>query len=1511
MFDFSALVDAFGSMPGDPNWNPDADLDGDDEVTLFDHGILSANFGLIGAEEFAGSAQSASGVFTATVHVALGDWTAQTERAVYVVLQFKRAGTEGDSGTPIYEQSVTFTQGEVEKDVQVHLPAGIYTVRALAYNDEAHTDISHWLRSELTGFVVPSGGGAALPDIPPPAWAEEVVPTDTVSSGGFGPSSADHVNLASGVFEHRPPADIVVYNPAGPGVSFSRTYRSKLAEQGYSSPGLSPGWVHNYDVTISGSSGSWGTLTLRYPNGATEQLTPVLDGNGNPTGQFQFNGAPYIAEGQPSGTPGRWNPIKLQFKDESRWWFTPSYNPDLYRLTRIENLLGQGVTIDYDSNGFLTQIRNDANTPLLTFSYVNGMSVSDYTGRTVTYTFNGGQLVAVSQVGRSDPLWVYGYQVLNGVPYLVSVGSADPTDGVGTRSHPVYYDAQGKVVLLEDANGNVRSYRYEGGITTVTAYNADGSPAQTWSQKVGNLNVDAGIRDVSGNESSISYSGYRPVQVVNRNGQSTTLAYDQYFNLTSVSPPRVPAVQYEYDTSQFALGRLVRISQGSKTPTELEYYPNGLLHKVRVPKPGTAGSGEQVEIEYLYTPLGNLLEVRAPSPNPSQSVRTTRYFYGSDPFVPYSEPERLNCPLAVAVYDGAYNPNDENDRLLYRVSFRYDTLGRVTQVIDGAGYTTQITYNAAGQVDEITYPADSSGVQRREKYVYSAWGGQLLKKLVVNVPTGETQEINLQAGNEGELVGQSGGVQTAGFVRDALYRLRGIVDGRGNQVQFGYDPRGFLQSKLYPLGDAYTFATDKEGNLTQRTDPDGVVVEYVRSTVDSRVEQVNYPGTDMDVLVSYDSYNRVVGLSNSVATVSYTYDDGDRLIEEVTTFNDPNLPTSLRTVSVQYGYHPDGSLVSVRTPVAVRYNTGTGQWEFVYNTYTASYSYDASVTPGELVTLWLGWLGTPVRTYYDQRGLPARQTYPPGLRIDYTFNARGLLTDQHVRVTDSWFQDDPYIAQFSNLTYDARGNLLGMDIDIYSTGEFPGAFGDAAYTYDVRDHLVHELNSAVGYNHPYTPDGAGNRINMRGVSLTFNANNQIANSSYSYDDNGNTTLLRGTPLAYDYENRVLRYGIAMSAVYRPDGLRAWKQPFGGTARTYFVYDASGRVLFEFTWPSSPVYYSAFVYGAEGLAIRLLRWDPVPANTLYYGYVYDPFGSLLAVRQRSDINNFKATRYYWYDAFGELMATASSRSGEPTLIEPMGYLAQHGVYTDREVSGTGAGSFPQVFLGSTYYDAQTGRVLTRSVPDLNPYVHWPEGDRQSMLGLGATGGLFTMLLGPEAMAGTEAYRWVLEVQSMVPYFGIPADIGLAQLSIRERDFVGAALSVGGIIADELDAIRVVWRFVKLASQLRKQQHLERALLPLTRKNFRENLERLSGYIPEGAEAHHMFPIALERNFKKVGINIHDPRYGAWWEKREHRRKAYEYNKKWEEFFGKNPNPTVQDVLQKGRELAKEYGLSVRF
>jgi hypothetical protein len=43
--DLAALLAAYGSTPGDPNWNPAADFDADDDVDLTDLATLLADYG--------------------------------------------------------------------------------------------------------------------------------------------------------------------------------------------------------------------------------------------------------------------------------------------------------------------------------------------------------------------------------------------------------------------------------------------------------------------------------------------------------------------------------------------------------------------------------------------------------------------------------------------------------------------------------------------------------------------------------------------------------------------------------------------------------------------------------------------------------------------------------------------------------------------------------------------------------------------------------------------------------------------------------------------------------------------------------------------------------------------------------------------------------------------------------------------------------------------------------------------------------------------------------------------------------------------------------------------------------------------------------------------------------------------------------------------------------------------------------------------------------------------------
>ncbi|HZP82112.1 MAG TPA: hypothetical protein VFB21_10765 [Chthonomonadaceae bacterium] len=349
-----------------------------------------------------------------------------------------------------------------------------------------------------------------------PAWAQDIVPTDSVPIDGNGPSSADAVNLATGAEEHTPDPDIVVRNPNGPKVVYARQYRSTLASVGMYAPGLSPGWTDNYNVyldrTTPYTTGTWGKYLLTYPNSARELLTPVLDASGNPTGQLTApSGAPYAASGSPKqGQPGQWNSFTLTFKDGSTWTFVPSSTANRYYLYQIADLLYPNNTAYHTirlirdtnaaNNNRIDHIEDAAGNVLLRFSYLNGylsalMDVAasnDADKRQVNYTFGTTPttagvtcLLEVDQIapylGSASARWIYDYKAApNGQPLLNFVKVPDPNQGSSPPSHPINYDEAARVSSLVDARGNQRVYSYSSGATKVEIKKSSGQIVESW-----------------------------------------------------------------------------------------------------------------------------------------------------------------------------------------------------------------------------------------------------------------------------------------------------------------------------------------------------------------------------------------------------------------------------------------------------------------------------------------------------------------------------------------------------------------------------------------------------------------------------------------------------------------------------------------------------------------------------------------------------------------------------------------------------------------------------------------------------------------------------------------------------------------------------------------------------------------------------------------------------------------------------------------------------------------------
>jgi len=1179
-----------------------------------------------------------------------------------------------------------------------------------------------------------AGHGTPAADRPAPGWAQDVVPTDSGSDGGpDGPGSSMSVSLPSGVEENNPGPDLASYNSVGPSAVYERMYRSALAVQGYASPGLSPGWVDNFDLRVTSGSG---TYTLHYPNGSTETWTGTTGSLTTPSG------VPYLASSPTAGT------LLMKFRDRSVYTFTQQsaasasgqYPAGTYLLTGMQNLVGRSVTLSRDTaanNYRVLSVTNDAATPLTLFqmSYSGGSlaSVQDLGSpnaaerRQVSYTFTGGLLSNVSQVaapGVSAPdHWRYAYQAITGGSLLNGVSAPSPADPTGQTysSAAVTYDPAGYVTAHMDANNHLRSYSNIAGGVALQFFNkpADTTPIlqQTQTFAAGS-NVDSGFTDAGSYHASIAYSGtpspYLPSAVTNRNQQMSSITYDTanaYGNVASVMDPRGVQVNnvYQYPTD-FALGQLSSTQTVSGTsslsPTTLAYYGtadgviNGLLKTMTTPLPDTVGSTSTVTTTYSYDALGNVVSVTTPGPNSTvgtASTYTTVTYNYTTAYGGATVAEALGEPQSVTV-SGPANGGGTTTTVTY---FKYDGRGNQTAVIDCLGNETDTVYNLADQMTGTLYPATNQTGSGRSQtgiaYEYVGGPANTLSVYDEGNTSGPVRQTTYAYGPEGELLQTSDlkGPVTA-YQYDALYRTTAVQDGQnlqnalGKMTLYSYDTLGNLAQMLYPLYsgpgpgafDTTTYAYDHDSNLMTRTDGNNAVTTYVRDqAVDSRLTGVNYPSgsNTPNVTLGYDVFERLSSLSNSVVAKTYSYDDIDEMLGATVSFTG-----GPQSQAMTYGYAPDGSRTSLATPLgsySYQYD-GLGQLtraDFPWTGGSVNHTYIKNATTGAVRTGWLGTSMTP-------RGLTS-----------YNYNVLGQI----IGLSNQWanYPNSPGSkttgSLYSPLTHDALGNKTGEPANIPAAGHAPNISHTLSYGYDTRDELTGEQSAQASggtggaslYSNSFGYDLSFNPTSFKGSTLTQNADNQFLSGDFGtnwlFDGNGSPTTYQSSSLTFDIENRLTSIASpAFSAAYAPDDRRASKTVSGAT--TYYLYDEAGGASPLLEEQGSSV---SMGYGMAGDGLRA-RYAPASGG-LYYLFQWDPQGSLV---QRQTGGPGGNTSYYaldtaMYDGYGaKLGDTDAFTGGAEATRDAMGFQGQFGAYTDNE---TGL-----VLMGHRYYDAGTGRFLTR-------------------------------------------------------------------------------------------------------------------------------------------------------------------------------------------------------------------------
>ena len=1286
--------------------------------------------------------------------------------------------------------------------------------------------------------IVPNPPLGILPDaLTLVDWMEPTVPSDTSDAPPGGPSATIGVSLPHGVVDIDEGPDLVLDNPKGQSVAFERRYRTALAAANLSSPGLSPGWTHNWDYRIVPlQQGAWGPLRLVYPNGASEVLTPVLSG-GSPTGAFTApSGAPYIATGTP-GSSFTWSSIQLKENGLASQSFVMPLGDDVYRLSSQTFDNGSAIYLQY-TNKKLTSLYNNGSGATymgLTLTYgasggLLSLATDTVSGKTRGFSYTSGALVAVSNIGNSAGEWAYGYTSVGGAAYLSSVATLDP-HGNATAATVAYDTGTGRASSVTDAKGGLRSYDYSvpGSAKVAVAGSLGASDGYTAGWDASKRQTS--VANAAGDVTIYAYDATDPSQVTYVTpplGGSTSVLTDSHGSPIRVNYPygNYDLYTWEYPTNA-PLGRVSLMEEhgtdGSlKGSTTFSYYgsfesggKSGYLKSQIRPNGG--------QWTYVYTSLGSLASVSAPG-------STLSYDYiprdsGGNPI----GPERYGKP--VSIDDGNQAP----------VKLQYDVAGRVTGLQDRLGNVTGATYN---QYDQLT------GVQMPLQHAL-----QIGYTMAGKVPV----STSIAVGGSSLTVGQASYDKESGLAattdannlttsvtRDGHFDPLNVTNG-ANKAMHGFVPDPVHRAGQTTMGTgsrslALNATMNTNGDLASVVGSDGRTTSVIRDQNDpgmvTSVRWQDSAGNQKRVDYTYDVHGRAVqaGMDFQFDPISqsqqptyrrvFTYDAEDQVLTTSVVGRTVPLTTNV--------YNLDGTRDKMYVGLNSTLSNGA-----IYVVY--AYGYDASrrltsvtVNYANSAKAIVGATITSATYAYDANGRVIAVRTPKATSV-YAYDALGQLTGLQNLTPDGYVDPnapsaaqvtDPFngtahsiLSAFSNFVYDMRGNRTGMHYDAmsYVFGSSSYGSGNAAWCYDAAGRLTSETwSGAVSFSSTYGYDGGDNLTSLRGGGLAVDAaSDQLTGSAYSFNASGDMTRFAGGTIGYDQR------GYLTSA----SGVSTYN-----TSETYSyapIYDESGRrraqTLFTSRLGLNNNWTESFVYDGDLLVYRVNT--PNTGNAAYKTsdlsttdrsvlYLWGPTGPVVEFDLSGD------SKALTFDPQGNCVSTTNGQIVQPAFFDaygkPINAYAGDDRYRQQPFQYKGqAGYVADAYSGlyyclHRYYDHATGRWTQRDPigldggvnvygyvggnpimlsdpsglqqgPDLASMFNWYFGrpDANAFIVQGGKGALRNAAtgVGDVAIVGGRVVYGLTTVTSLIDPTPI-SDLINGGLSLGFGDREGAALSFAG-------------------------------------------------------------------------------------------------------------------------------------
>ncbi|HLH74399.1 MAG TPA: RHS repeat-associated core domain-containing protein [Chloroflexota bacterium] len=823
----------------------------------------------------------------------------------------------------------------------------------------------------------------------------------------------------------------------------------------------------------------------------------------------------------------------------------------------------------------------------------------------------------------------------------------------GTPVFQFTYDANGKLIKVQDANGNVTTIQRDASENPVAIISPYGQKTTLGLTPDGFL---ASVTDPAGNTTRLGYgSGGLLTSVAGPNGNTYRFGYDSSGLLTSATTP---------DGGQSTLSA----SSTANTSTVIETSALGRSATFQVQ---TADTGAQT-LTTIYPDGTQEQEIRG-----ADGSITIQAPSGQQSTVTLSPDPRFGMQSALSTQQSMTMPSG----LTYsRTAAATDVLSDPTNPLSLVSETHTLMIN--GRAFSQTYDAAS-------------------RTLTTTSPAGRVVTMTLNTQGEISRV-QNGPFAPQTYSYDSQGRMVAITDGTSTNARttsFQYGSDGKPSALINPLGQTVTYQRDADGRVTQVTQPDGTTISYTYDA-NGNLTSITPPGQAAHQF-SYNGEDQLSryqppAVAEGTTPTQYSYD----LDRELTQVTRPDGQV------INYGYDANGRLTSVTTARGTyrfSFDPKTGQMTTISapNGVSQSYTYDGGLLTG---VSWAGPVtGSIARTYdvnLDLSSLSVDGANP----ITFQYDPDGLLTRAGAlslnRDASSGFVTGTSLGTLKDtVTYDSFGDVASY---------LASANGSEIYGYSLqRDALgrIIQKSETVGATtnvYTYTYDLQGRLIKV--------SQNGTVTASYNYDSNGNRLNVTGesgtTTGSYDAQDRLLQYG-STNYTYNANGDRQTATMNGQT--TNYQYDALGNLIAVTLPNGEQIQYlidgqnrrigklvngtqtAGFLYqnglapvaqldGSNNVVTRFVyaSRSTVPDYLIKGGVTYriitDPVGSPILV---VNTQNGQIAEQITYDEYGNVLS--DSNPG----FQPFGFAG--GLYDP----DTGL-----VRFGARDYDPRSGRWLTK-------------------------------------------------------------------------------------------------------------------------------------------------------------------------------------------------------------------------